>query len=384
MLDNNPVGFQTKSIMTGLLTERRRQEFTKNTSQLLPRKTEPGAIYRVRLLKTTPSDAFVNGSNFAHYRDFPFIVQHVHTVWEDVPAPTDEDPDHVRKVPHIIPCPKTDYVKANSTLSKNSCPMCNAWAAAWKAFSDSHFTNQQAKARLRLLGSNMRVMALVYIVQDPNRPENAGSVKVIALDEDCYKELLAQIQAATQSGIPIWNEDACDLYFSWDKVERVTNPGTDKEKRYSKWGFSRIGFAGKVTHCPVTEKMVDDVQFDANWYTVPTKEELEAFYTQWCSQTVSNDDIPMDIPPVRPAVAPAPAPRVAAQKPAPKATPAIVPDPVAAEVTEDADDIPLDPPAPKAAAPAKKAAPAKAAAPAPAPDGVDQAQIDAILKGYLG
>jgi hypothetical protein len=113
---------------------------------------------------------------------------------------------------------------------------------------------------------------------------------------------------------------------------------------------------------------VDDVQFDANWYTVPTKEELEQFYVEhFSSQVASNDDIPMDIPPAAPVA---------------KSAPVAKPAPVVNDLATDPDDLP--PPAPKAVPPAPKAAPKKevvkeAAAPAPAED--INAKIDDILSG---
>ena len=73
MMTNTHVGMPTSSIMTGLLTQRKAREFSKNSSQLFLRPTEDGKFYRLRLLNTQPNDNFVKSSNFAHYRDFPFL-----------------------------------------------------------------------------------------------------------------------------------------------------------------------------------------------------------------------------------------------------------------------------------------------------------------------
>ena len=379
MMTNANVGLPTSSIMTGLLSQRKAREFSKNSSQLFLRPTEEGKFYRVRLLNTQPHPNFVASSNFAHYRDFPFIIQHIHQVWEDVPNP--DDPDKPRRRAHTIVCPQTDYVKANSTLSKSQCPMCAAYGAAWKAFSDSHFKNQEAKAKMRNLHNTFVARILVYIVSDPNYEANNGAVKVLSLDEDGYKALLTQIQAAQAKNTPIWNNDACDLFFTWGKVEKVNNEGKPNEYKFLKNGFTRIGFTTSAKHLDgLTDELVDDVQFDANWYTVPTKEELEAFYVEnFSSQASANDDIPMDIPPIAAPKAPVayaeavkPAP---AKKPAPVAEDPVVGDPIAKDVTEDADDLPFEEPAP---APAKKVA-KKAATPPPAED--INAKIDDILAG---
>ena len=372
MMTNTHVGMPTSSIMTGLLTQRKAREFSKNSSQLFLRPTEDGKFYRLRLLNTQPNDNFVKSSNFAHYRDFPFIIQHIHQVWEDVPT---DDPAKPKRRSHTIVCPQTDYVKANSTLTKTSCPMCSAYGAAWKAFNDSHFKNKEAKAKMKMLHNTFVARALVYVVNDPNYEANNGAVKVLTLDEDAYQALLAQIQASQGNNTPIWNNDACDLFFTWGKVEKVKNEGKPNEYRFMKSGFTRIGFTTAPKHLDsLTDELVDDVQFDANWYTVPTKEELEQFYVEhFSSQAIANDDIPMDIPPV------APAPKAAKAAPAP-----VVDDPVAQDVTVDSDDLPPPPPpAPKAEpkVEAKKEVVKKEAAPEPAPAEDINKKIDDILSG---
>ena len=377
MMTNTHVGMPTSSIMTGLLTQRKNREFAKSSSQLFLRPTEEGKFYRVRLLNTQPHPNFVASSNFAHYRDFPFIIQHIHQVWQDVPT---DDPEKPRRVCKTIVCPQTDYVKANSTLSKAQCPMCAAYGSAWKAFSDSHYKNQEAKAKMKNLHNTLAVRVLVYVVQDPNHDANSGAVKVLTLDEDCYQALLTQIQASQANNTPIWNNDACDLFFTWGKVEKVKNEGKPNEYRFKKNGFTRIGFTTAPKHLDgLTDELVDDVQFDANWYQVPTKEELEAFYVEnFSSQaSIANDDIPMDIPPVaapkavvKETAKPTPTPEPVAKDP-------VVGDPIAKDVTEDVDDIPA--PAPKAEP--KKEAPAKPAAPKAEQD--INATIEDILAEYV-
>lgn len=382
MMTSNNVGMPTSSIMTGLLSQRKAREFAKNTSQLFLRPTEDGKFYRVRLLNTQPHPNFVSSSNFAHYRDFPFIIQHIHQVWEDIPNA--DDPEHPKRRCKTIVCPQTDYVKANSTLSKSQCPMCNAYGAAWKAFNDSHFKNKEASAKMKALHNTLAVRVLVYVVNDPNYEASNGSVKVLTLDEDGYQALLTQIQASQANNTPIWNNDACDLFFTWGKIEKVKNEGKPNEYRFKKNGFTRIGFTTSPKHLDsLTDELVDDVQFDANWYQVPTKEELEQFYIEnFSSQSSVNDDIPMDIPPVAPkapvaykeAVKPAPA-----KKPAPVVGDPVVGDPVAKDVTEDSDDIPPDTPPP---APQKKPAKAKSEE---TPKDVDDinATIEDILAEYV-
>ena len=377
MMTNTHVGMPTSSIMTGLLTQRKNREFAKSSSQLFLRPTEEGKFYRVRLLNTQPHPNFVASSNFAHYRDFPFIIQHIHQVWQDVPT---DDPEKPRRVCKTIVCPQTDYVKANSTLSKAQCPMCAAYGSAWKAFSDSHYKNQEAKAKMKNLHNTLAVRVLVYVVQDPNHDANSGAVKVLTLDEDCYQALLTQIQASQANNTPIWNNDACDLFFTWGKVEKVKNEGKPNEYRFKKNGFTRIGFTTAPKHLDgLTDELVDDVQFDANWYQVPTKEELEAFYVEnFSSQaSIANDDIPMDIPPiaapkavVKETAKPTPAPEPVAKDP-------VVGDPIAKDVTEDVDDIP----APASKAEPKKEAPAKPAAPKAEQD--INATIEDILAEYV-
>lgn len=379
MMLNSAVGMPTSSIMTGLLTQKRSREFAKNNTQLFLRPTEEGKFYRLRLLNTQPNRNFVDSSNFAHYRDFPFIIQHIHQVWHDMPNP--ENPEKPKRVCKTIVCPQTDYVKANSTLSKAQCPMCAAYGSAWKAFSDSHYKNQEAKAKMKALHNTLAVRVLVYVVQDPNHDANSGAVKVLTLDEDGYQALLTQINAAQANNTPIWNNDACDLFFTWGKVEKVKNEGKANEYRFMKNGFTRIGFTTSAKHLDgLTDELVDDAQFDANWYQVPTKEELEQFYIEnFSSQAQANDDIPMDIPAVAPK---APTPFKEAVKPVePKKV--VEEDPVAKDVTEDADDIPVPDPAPKAS-PKKEAAPKKkeeVAAPAATNQEDINAKIDDILAG---
>ena len=374
MMLNSAVGMPTSSIMTGLLTQKKTREFAKSNTQLFLKPTEEGKFYRLRLLNTQPNRNFVDSSNFAHYRDFPFIIQHIHQVWHDLPNP--EDPNKPRRVCRTIVCPQTDYVKANSTLSKSKCPMCAAYGSAWKAFTDSHYKNQEAKAKMKNLHNTLAVRVLVYVYQDPNHDANEGAVKVLTLDEDGYQALLTQINAAQANNTPIWNNDACDLFFTWGKVEKVKNEGKPNEYRFKKNGFTRIGFTTSPKHLDgLTDELVDDVQFDANWYQVPTKEELEQFYIEnFSAQAQANDDIPMDIPPVAAPVA----------KPAPVAAPA------ANDLATDPDDLPPPAPAPKAepkkevvkeAAPKKEEKKEEVAAPAATNQEDINAKIDDILAG---
>jgi hypothetical protein len=162
------------------------------------------------------------------------------------------------------------------------------------------------------------------------------------------------------------------LFFTWGKVEKVKNEGKPNEYRFMKSGFTRIGFTTAPKHLDsLTDELVDDVQFDANWYTVPTKEELEQFYVEhFSSQSAANDDIPMDIPPV------ASAPK--AVKPA---TAPVVEDPVAQDVTVDSDDLPPPAPAPKVEAKKEVVKKEPAPAPAPAPTEDINKKIDDILSG---
>ena len=368
MLSNTSVGMPTTSIMTGLLTQRRKNEFNKMSSQLFLKETEEGKFYRLRLLNTTPNQKFVSSSNFQHYRDFPFIIQHVHSIWQEIPT---DDPNKTRKVNKMIVCPQTDYVKANSTLSKSQCPMCAAYGSAWKAFKDSNYKNQEAKNKMKMLHNTQVVRVLVYVVQDPNYDSNNGAVKVLSLDEDAYQALLTQINASSANNTPIWNNDACDLFFTWGKVKKIVNEGKPNQYEFNKKGFTRIGFTTAPKHLDgLTDELVDDVQFDANWYQVPTKEELDAFYVEnFSSQTVSNDDIPMDIPsapvarpePIKVKVAPAPVEVKEAKVP---------------EATVD-DGIPDAPVAQET-----KATKTVAPAPEAAPDAEDlNARIDDILAG---
>lgn len=364
MLNTNTVGLPTSSIMTGMLTQRKNREFAKNTSQLFLRETEENKFYRLRLLNIQPDQKFVASSNFAHYRDFPFIIQHIHQVWQDVPTNDPEKP--IKKVCHTIVCPQTDYVKANSTLSKSSCPMCAAYGSAWKAYSDSHYKNKEAKAKMKSLHNSMRVLAAVYVVQDPNHDANNGAVKVLSLDEDAYQMLLTQINASAQNNTPIWGPDACDLFFSWGKIDKVKNEGKPNEFKFQKNGFTRIGFTTTPKHLDgLTDELVEDLQFDANWYQVPTKEELDQFYLEnFSSTSVTNDDIPMDIPAI------APAPKVASAPVQKKE--------VAEPVSVPEVDIPAPAPDPTPVAKPKAAEPT----PAPATEDIN-ARIDDILAGMV-
>ena len=63
MINNANVGLPTSSIMTGLLTQRRKSEFNKMSSQLFLKETEEGKYYRLRLLNTTPNQKFVTTSS---------------------------------------------------------------------------------------------------------------------------------------------------------------------------------------------------------------------------------------------------------------------------------------------------------------------------------
>lgn len=339
--------------MSGILRKTTQRDIARNSTEIRIRPTPEGTYYRFRLLNFIPDDEFVNSAGLTYYRDDPFLPRYIHEVWID--EPSDKSPTGLRKVRHVIPCPRSEYVRVNGNLNAKACPICSAGNQALKAYSDSGKQNQVAKKKYLACRNKFEALIPVYVVTDPNNDAINGNVKVWRASEDQYKQLVALINEATSKGISVWNDTAVDLYFSYGTVQKSrTNQRTKQVTQWEQNDIIKMGFTTTPRTIEGLDALVKALNFDATWFTIPSSDELQGFYAKYiATASAPANDIPNDIPEDPPFQAtPAPAPA-----PAPEPKPA---------------------PTPKAAKPK----PVEKPAPAPAPSTeIGDSDIDSFMQG---
>lgn len=359
--------------MSGILRKNTQRDIARRSAEMTIRPTAEGSYYRFRLLSFPPDPEFVKSAGLTYYRDLHFLPRYMHVVWTE--EPSDKSPTGVRNVRHVIPCPASEYIRVNSGLTKKGCPICNAGNAALQAYTDSGKRNQVAKEKWLKCKNVFEALVPVYVVQDPNNDANNGSVKVWRVNEEQYQRLINIVNEAERGKTPIFNDNAVDLYFSFGLEEKSrTNKRTGETKTWKQNDIGRLGLTTSVYKVDGLDDLVRGLNFDANFFTIPTLDELQDFYVKNIASAAVPNDIPSDIPNDIPA---APAPKAAPVKDdfeelkgfpagpineAPKAKAAPV-----------ADIPPVEPP---------PAAPAKADIPAEKPNEANlDSDIDSFMKG---
>ena len=322
--------------MSGLLRKNTQRDIARRSSELSIRPTAENNYYRFRLLSFPPDPEFMKSAGLTYYRDLHFLPRYMHIVWTE--EPSDKSPTGVRNVRYAIPCPASEYIRVNSNLTKKSCPICNAGNAALQAYTESNKRNQVAKDKWLRCKNVFEALVPVYVVNDPNNDSNNGSVKVWKVNEEQYQRLVNLVNEAERGKTPIFNDEAVDLYFTFEKVEKSrTNKKTGEVHTWMQNDIGKLVLTTTVYKVSGLDDLVKGLNFDATWFTIPSMDDLQDFYAKHIA-TVSSpvNDIPNDIP-----GAPA----------APKATPKAAP-------KDDFKELDAFESAPVEAAPVKKAAPA--------------------------
>ena len=298
--------------------------------------------YRLRLLN------FVNTEK--NDRDYPFIVRNVHRVFGK-----NEEGKNVVK--GEVVCPTTVFAH-QSGKGEEICEICKFVGKKFDEYRKSNKTDVAARAAANQFKAKFEAWIPVYVINDPTYDRNNGKLMAFCFnDKKEFDEFRKKVEA-TRRQHEVYNGGAAvDFFIRLGTDETVYDEGTPNEHVFKKTVIRKMVFSRDPYPIPqITTESLMEFEFDDQLYTPPSKEEVKAFYDQFCKvQTVGglpDDDEEIKEAEVRPALPPK------ASAPTQQA-PAKAPPPV-----DDFDDLLMDEP-PKAepakAVKAVKAEPAKAA-----------------------
>ena len=248
--------------------------------------------YRVRLLAFSPSKA--SGSD----RDYPFIERFQHQAWGKNPEkgyPVLEDE---------ITCPVTPYVNVEGNRY-DACKVCTLANKYFIAFKESGWKDKEANRKNKEFGRKYQAIIPVYVLSNPNWEGDDNKFKVIIFnDKKFYAEFKKKVERASQTACVFNGQNAVDCCIHIKEEVEVVHEGQPNEYTFKKRVIDKVVFTTKPYDIDaITKEAIEagadgpmGFDFDDEFYTTSTPEEIEAFYRKHC--TISNDDIPEedDIP----------------------------------------------------------------------------------------
>ena len=244
--------------------------------------------YRVRLLAFSPTKA--SGSD----RDYPFISRFVHQHWsknleKGYPVLDDE-----------IVCPVTPYVHVEGNRY-DACKICTLANKYFITFKESGWKDKEANRKNKEFGRKFQYIVPVYCVNNPNWEGDNGKFRVIIFNDKKFAdEFRKKVEKASQAACVFNGQNAVDCCLHVKEEVETVNAGQPNERSFKKRVIDKIVFSNKPYDIPVISKETIEAgadgpmgfDFDDEFYTTSTPEEIDAFYRKYC--TISNDDIPTD------------------------------------------------------------------------------------------
>lgn len=241
----------------------------------------PKEFYRFRLLwfkQTSKND-----------RDYPFIERFIHTKWG-------KNAEGRNVLESSVVCPVTPFVKAKwGDDPYTSCPICNHANLNFITYKESGYKDRTSLLKSKEFGRIFEACIPVYVVNDPNYPQNNGKLKVLIFNDkkEVYQPFKDLVNAKSREVAVFNGKNAVDFYIRMDRVTDIINKGEPTEREWTHNVIAQMGFTKteKAYDLPaITKELIDDFTFDDEYYVSSTPAELKAFYESYC--TVSNDDIP--------------------------------------------------------------------------------------------
>lgn len=242
--------------------------------------SDPKEYYRFRLLWY---------KNPKTNRDYPFIERFTHTAFVK-----NEDGKWVME--SQVVCPITPHVKMTWDGDPyNTCPICNFSNHNFLSFKESGWKDKESARKSKQFSRKFEACIPVYVVYDPIYELNQGKFKVIKFfDKKEYENFRNLVSRESHETCVFNGKMAVDLYIKMTEIEKVANEGNPNEYHYKQNVITKIGFTTKPYDIPaITKEAIDEFQFDDQFFTSSTKEELKEFHTKYCVK-INNDDIPMD------------------------------------------------------------------------------------------
>lgn len=233
-------------------------------------------------------------------RSTPFVVKQIHeTYWTN---------DEGKSMYNFVTCPSTNYVKWDSNPYE-TCPMCVNANGYFKSLQASQWKDQDIKQEFDSLKSKRIVLIPVYVVSDPNNPKNNNTFAVFVIKEkdikytkneqtgkwdsiDPYEQIESMIDECRASGTFPFNTNAVDLAI-WMEGHTFENKRTGKTTKYSKIGNMKLTTKPYEIEAITGEALKSDfgTGFDEDCYTIPTNEDLNAYFEKHIGTSL---DIPDD------------------------------------------------------------------------------------------
>lgn len=223
-------------------------------------------------------------------RDYPFIESYRHTHFG-------KNDKGQTIVDDFVVCPVTPYVKAKwEDDPYKSCPICKAGNNNFIAFKESGYKDRVSANKANEFGRKFAAYVPVYVVNDPNYEQNNGKLKVFMFgDKKDYEQFKDLVNKKSQEAVVFNGKNAVDFYIRLETVTEVNHKGEPNEYTWSHNRIAQMGFtkSEKAYDIPaITKELIDDFEFDEQFYVTSSKEELQAYYNKYCK--VQMDDIDED------------------------------------------------------------------------------------------
>jgi len=225
---------------------------------------KPDNTYRVRLLYYTDKSI---------EREAPFIEQRIHSVWDE----------ESRRLGKVI-CPTSNYV--NDKAGFDMCPVCRNNSKLWKEHKAGSQTSHELykKFKRKFYG-----YSLAYVVNDSFNAENNGKVMIlrygVGISDFFKKEILGEgDDKADPVGSTAFDlEDGYDLIITVSKNPTEFGVFNSYECKFARDKSSINADAKKL------ETEITALDFDKDFYTLSTKEEIQEFYQDFVLDSVAPD-----------------------------------------------------------------------------------------------
>ena len=242
---------------------------------LTPKATPADSYYRLRLLWFMDENS---------QRSIPFIEQYNHTVY-------DRD-ENGKLTVDFVTCPTSPYLNIKNAWQ--SCPICQYSNNQFELAKSTNFSNKVASANHRKMRRQFVAFIPVYVISDPNVPENNGRIMLFLIrDRDAYKRLCEQIKGKEHECAVFNGTDAVDLAVVVKDVPQTNKDGTERVNQYTGKAYTRkevkFQFGSKPHTIDIPVQQIESMDFDS-LYAYSSEVELKAFLAKHTAPS----DLPED------------------------------------------------------------------------------------------
>jgi hypothetical protein len=267
---------------TGASVTKKEDQAYKNF--LTPKPCKKGEYYRLRLLY------FTDDSN---KRTVPFIEKYCHTVYN-------RDPDTNKLSVDFVTCPTSPYLNIKNAWKK--CPCCQYADKMYNLAVSTNWSNKTASQGHRKMRRQFVAFVPVYVVSDPNVPENTGRIMILNIRDIKAYEKLCDIIKVKEYEFNVFNgENALDMaviienkpQLDYKTKEIRINKKTGEPYTYKDYTFR---FSKKPYDLDIPLDQVEALGFDESMYTFDDTDSLRAFLQEHTvSADIPTDDFDLDL-----------------------------------------------------------------------------------------